>query len=141
MYFIIPIHFYLSLISDFSAFEAHHKLSRKYRKFGSSFDAGRSDATYYLPFDVNDMFTKDKDKKEPTSLLQFLQYAYGPLLMRILIPDKIYPPTFSITFPKFKNPKYGKEIRAKSSKKKGMFCIIIFLLLTNNRKFNRREFK
>ena len=93
------------------AFEAHHKISRRIRKYGSNFDAGYENALYYLPKDSHGRFYKNE--WEPTSLLQYLQYVYGPLLLRISIPNEVFPPTFSISFPKFNHPKYRKESRAK----------------------------
>jgi hypothetical protein len=95
-------------------FEANHKLSRSHRHNGSSHDGGPSSAVYYLPKDTNQNYVKEG--KEPTSLLQYFHHIYGPLLMRISIPNLIYPPTYSITFPRFNHPKYHKENRVRFSK-------------------------
>ena len=69
-----------------------------------------------------------KQESEPTSLLQFLEYLYAPLLMRITIPTQVYAPAFCTSFPKFLDPKYKRETREKiltSSVFRTLFCLLI----------------
>jgi hypothetical protein len=81
------------------------------RKCASSHDAGPANAIYYLPTDTNCRYRKVPGATEPTALFQYFQLVYGPLLLRITKPFDLYPPTFSLTFPKFVHPKYFKETR------------------------------
>jgi hypothetical protein len=100
------------------ALEAHHKLSRKFRRDSSSKDAGPDAAVYYLPNDRSGHVMKQKKSKEPTSLLQYFLRTYAPLLMRISIPEEIHLPTHSLLFPKFDHPRYYREIRESEKKRK-----------------------
>jgi hypothetical protein len=93
-------------------------------------DAGNPKAEYYLPGDpYNEV--KVKEGWEPTSLLQYLQFIYAPLLMRISIPDEVFPPTHSISFVKFLHPKYPKEERKKVFFRNRNF-ILTYILLSND---------
>jgi hypothetical protein len=105
------------IIQDFNclAFEANHKISRRHRINASSHDGSPSNAEFYLPRDTNENYVKAG--KEPTALLQYFLHIYGPLLMRISIPNEIIPPTYSITYPKFDHPKYCKESREHNKEK------------------------
>lgn len=105
---------FMVLISypDLIAFEAHHKLSRLYRKFGSSFDAGNPRAVYWLPRDKSGNFFRTS-QKEPISQLQIFELIYGPLVLRIFGAPMVVRPTYSLTFPRFEQPKFPRETRQK----------------------------
>jgi hypothetical protein len=105
----------LSIVNSL-ALEAHHKISRRTHKSSTSFDGGRSDAPYYLPKDKNLLFKKQQ-KNEPTSLLQALELTYALLLIRLKMKNEVAPPTYSITFPRFKHPTYSKEFRFRKNEK------------------------
>jgi hypothetical protein len=110
--------------------EAHHKISRKLKKFGSNNDAGPSSSLFLLPADPTQT---SKRGDEPTSLLEFLEYVYGPLLLRALLPDSLYPPTYSITFPSFHAAKYTREMR-----RTGTYSSEICSRMNNRFSFSRK---
>jgi hypothetical protein len=90
----------------------------KTEKFASNNDAGHENATFLLPNDRSGLVTKQRS--EPHSLLEFLEYLYAPLLLRVSLPEELYPPTHAITFPKFYHAKYTTEIRNRKRKCDGM---------------------
>jgi hypothetical protein len=113
----MPVTLSFCRLAYFVALEAHHKLSRRIRKEASCNDAGHPNSAYFLSNDRNEKHFKVS--KEPTSLLQQFFWTYSPLLMRIILPDEVYPPTYSLGFPKLKHFKYPRETRAKKPTKDG----------------------
>jgi hypothetical protein len=94
--------------------EAHHKINRTLSEFASSFDGGHPNSTFFLPADRRELTIKQSS--EPTSLLEYLQFVYGSLFLRVTRPAEVNPPIFSISFPKFLNPKFYRESRKKEEK-------------------------